>query len=29
MAAIVLTGSSLSDVYEGMVTEALRVRDVI
>ncbi len=29
MAAIVLNGSSLSDVYEGMVTEALRVRDVV
>lgn len=28
MAAIVLHGSSLSDVYEGMVTEALRVREV-
>ncbi|HEU4906784.1 MAG TPA: hypothetical protein VFT19_11820, partial [Solirubrobacterales bacterium] len=28
MAAILLTGSPLSDVYEGMVTEAMRVRDV-
>ncbi len=28
MAAILLTGSSLSDVYDGMVTEALRVREV-
>lgn len=28
MGAILLTGSSLSDVYSGMVTEALRVRDV-
>jgi hypothetical protein len=28
MAAIVLNGSSLSDVYGGVVTEALRVRDV-
>lgn len=26
--AIMLTGSSLSDIYGGMVTEALRVRDV-
>ena len=28
MVAILLTGSSLSDVYDGMVTEALRVREV-
>ncbi len=28
MTAIVLTGSTLSDAYEGMVTEAMRVRDV-
>ncbi|HET8863816.1 MAG TPA: hypothetical protein VFM94_11270, partial [Solirubrobacterales bacterium] len=28
MAAIVLNGSGLSDVYDGMVTEAIRVRDV-
>lgn len=27
--AIVLNGSSLSDVYDGMVTEAVRVRDVV
>jgi hypothetical protein len=29
LAAIVANGSSLSDVYEGMVTEAMRVRDVV
>ena len=29
VAAIVLYGSSLADVYEGVVTEALRVRDVV
>lgn len=29
MAAIVLSGPSLSDVYEGMITEALGVRDVV
>jgi hypothetical protein len=29
LAAIVLNGSSLSDVYGGMVTEAVRVRDVL
>lgn len=28
IAAILLTGPPLSDVYEGMVTEAMRVRDV-
>lgn len=28
MVAILLTGPSLSDVYDGMVTEALRVREV-
>ncbi len=28
MLAIVLNGSSLADVYDGMVTEAMRVRDV-
>jgi hypothetical protein len=28
MVAILLTGSSLADVYDGMVTEALRVREV-
>jgi hypothetical protein len=28
MLAIVLGGSSLADVYDGMVTEAMRVRDV-
>ncbi len=28
MVAILATGPSLSDIYEGMVTEALRVRDV-
>lgn len=28
LAAIVLNGSSLADVYDGMVTEAMRVRDV-
>jgi hypothetical protein len=28
LAAIVATGSSLSDVYDGMVTEAMRVREV-
>jgi hypothetical protein len=28
VAAILLNGSPLSDVYEGMVTEAMRVRDV-
>lgn len=28
MAAIALNGSSLSDVYDGVVTEAMRVRDV-
>jgi hypothetical protein len=28
LAAIVLNGSSLSDVYDGMVTEAMRVREV-
>jgi hypothetical protein len=29
LAAIVLTGPSLSDVYDGVVAEALRVRDVV
>ncbi len=29
MAAIVLNGSSLRDVYDGVVTEAMRVRDVL
>jgi hypothetical protein len=29
MAAIVLDGSSLADVYDGVVTEAMRVRDVL
>jgi hypothetical protein len=28
MAAIMLNGSSLADVYDGVVTEAMRVRDV-
>jgi hypothetical protein len=28
VAAIVLNGSSLADIYDGMVTEAVRVRDV-
>jgi hypothetical protein len=28
MAAILVTGSSLSDVYDGVVTEAMRVREV-
>jgi hypothetical protein len=28
VAAIVLNGSSLADMYDGMVTEAMRVRDV-
>jgi hypothetical protein len=28
LVAILLTGPSLSDIYDGMVTEALRVRDV-
>jgi hypothetical protein len=28
LVAIVLNGSSLADVYDGMVTEAMRVRDV-
>jgi hypothetical protein len=28
MVAILLTGSSLSDAYDGMVTEAMRVREV-
>lgn len=28
MAAILLNGSALSDVYDGVVTEAMRVRDV-
>jgi hypothetical protein len=29
MAAIVLDGSSLADVYDGVITEAMRVRDVL
>ena len=28
MAAIVIDGSSLADVYEGVITEALRVREI-